>query len=158
MPQTTRRGFLAGLFGTAVIVALPKATPAPAPAVEAIDPWAITAPPGTTYQWVRTALLGDPDPANVQARLDNGWKFVTPSTHPGAPVSTVEHAIETQGLILMGKPTVEVEKFAASEKAARQTTLPEMLSSPRFKAESDADVVGVFDASGMGRHCPSDAD
>lgn len=111
MVDLTRRGFLAGLLGTAVIVALPKQTTAIAP--DPIDPWSIKAPEGTTYQWVRTALLGEPDPANVQARLDNGWAFVAPTVHPGAPASTVEQAIETHGLILMEKPTAAVQESEA---------------------------------------------
>lgn len=108
MLDLTRRGFLVGLLGTAVIAVLPKAA-AEALAPEAIDPWSIQAPPGITYQWVRTAILGEPDPWNVQARIDNGWTFVAPSDHPGAPVSTVQAAIETHGLILMEKPTPLVQ-------------------------------------------------
>ncbi len=109
---------VAGLFGTAVIAVVPKSAlieVAPVP----IDPWSIQAPPGITYQWVRSALLGEADPANIQARLDNGWAFVAPSVHPGAPVSTVEKAIETQGLILMQKPTPDVELTLARERALR---------------------------------------
>lgn len=118
--DATRRGFLAGLFGTAVIVAMPKPVLALVEPIapDAIDPWAIVAPPGTTYQWVRTALLGEPDPANVQARIDSGWKFVVPDLYPGAPVSTVEKAIETSGLILMEKPTIEVERLLVAERNA----------------------------------------
>lgn len=114
----TRRGFLAGLLGTAVIAVVPKSAlieTAPVP----IDPWSIQAPSGTTYQWVRSALLGEADPTNVQARLDSGWTFVAPTTHPGAPISTVQKAIETQGLILMEKPTAEVELTVARERAPR---------------------------------------
>lgn len=115
MVDLTRRGFLAGLLGTAVIVSLPKQVAAAAP--KPIDPWSIKAPDGTTYQWVRTALLGNADPANVQARLDNGWTFVAPAVHPGAPVSTVEEAIETHGLILMQKPTAAVQESEAKRLA-----------------------------------------
>lgn len=118
--EATRRGFLAGLFGTAVIVEMPKTALALVEplAPDAIAPWAIIAPPSTTYQWVRTALLGVPDPANVQARIDNGWKFVVPDLYPGAPVSTVEKAIETRGMILMEKPTADVQQSLAAERAA----------------------------------------
>lgn len=115
--EPTRRGFLAGLLGLTVVAVLPKV---PGTAPEAIDPWAIQPPPGTTYQWVRTALLGEPDPANVQLRLDNGWQFVGPETHPGAPVSTVEHAIESSGLILMQKPTAEVQAALKAERTANE--------------------------------------
>jgi hypothetical protein len=116
MVELTRRGFLAGLFATAVIVAnVPKASLL-ADVIEPIDPWGIKAPPGWTYQWVRSALLGEPDPENVQKRLDNGWTFVLPAAHPGAPVSTVQKAIETSGLILMQKTTAAVDAYAAQFK------------------------------------------
>jgi hypothetical protein len=110
--QLSRRGFLAGLLGTAVIAVIPNAAAPVEAAVETvvppIDPFAITAPPGWTYQWVRCALLGEPDPENVQARIDNNWTFVEPAAHPGAPVSTAQAAIEACGLILMQKPTADI--------------------------------------------------
>lgn len=112
--ELSRRGFLAGLLGTAVIAVVPKAVDAPVP-VEPFDPWAVQAPDGTTYQWVRTALLGEPDPANVQARLDNGWQFVQPATYPSAPTTTLGNAIETHGLVLMEKPTASVRAQIAEE-------------------------------------------
>ena len=117
--QLTRRGFLAGLLGATVIAVVPKgAALALDAAVPPIDPWAIQAPPGTTYMWVRCALLGEPDPENVEVRLNNGWKFVEPKVWPGAPLSTAEKAIETGGLILMEKPTVEVEATLKAEQQA----------------------------------------
>lgn len=112
----SRRGFLKGLLSVPVISvaapALAKAAGANAgtTAPDALDWTAIKAPPGLTYQWVRTSIMGDPDPANVQLRLDNGWIFVGPDTHKGAPVSTVGTAIETGGLILMAKASSEIAK------------------------------------------------
>ena len=114
--ELTRRGFLQGLLATAVIVSLPKSPSVAAP-VEPIDPFAIKAPDGITYQGVRTALCGEPDPENVQLRLDNGWTFVRPATHPGAPVSSLGHAVETGGLVLMEQPTYLVEERKARERA-----------------------------------------
>ncbi len=140
--QTTRRGFLAGLLGLTVVAALPK-VPGSAPALpEAIDPWAITAPSGTTYQWVRTALLGEPDPANLHKRLDNGWDFVLPEAHPGAPVSTVEHAIEASGLVLMQKSTAEVQAQLAEERVEHEARwnggIKAMKPGSKELAEADA--------------------
>lgn len=109
MMELSRRGFLAGLLGTAVIAVIPNAVAPVEAAVPPIDPFAITAPPGWTYQWVRCALMGEPDPNNVQARVENGWTFVEPKAHPGAPVSTAQAAIETGGLILMQKPTADIK-------------------------------------------------
>jgi len=120
MIETSRRGFLAGLMGVAVIAVVPHDPAAlvadAVPSIPPIDPWAIKAPPSQTYQWVRCALLNEPDPANVEARLANGWTFVAPETHPGAPVSTAEQAIETCGLILMEKPTEQVVAYMEAEK------------------------------------------
>ncbi len=110
--ETSRRGFLQGLLGLTVVAALPK-VPGALALPQSIDPWGISAPAGLTYQWVRTALLGAPDPENLQKRLDNGWIFVVPEVHPGAPLSTVENAVAFGGLILMQKPTVEVERSLA---------------------------------------------
>ena len=122
--DVTRRGFLAGLLGATVIAVVPKAAQvALASEIAPIDPWAIQAPFGTTYQWVRCALLGEPDPLNVEKRLENGWTFVAPSLHPGAPLSTAERAIETCGLILMEKPTIEVNKALAVERKAIEARL-----------------------------------
>jgi hypothetical protein len=120
--QPTRRGFLSALLGFSVVAVLPKMA-LDAVAAPSIDPFKIVAPDGTTYQWVRTALLGVPDPENLQARLDNGWTFVAPAEHPGAPSSTLGHAIEETGLILMQKPTAEVVAYQAKERADREACL-----------------------------------
>ena len=108
MTELSRRGFLAGLFGTAVIAVVPAEAAVETVPVAPIDPYAIAAPPGWTYQWVRSALLGVSDPENVQKRLDNGWTFVEPAAHPGAPVSDAKAAIEAGGLILMQKRTADI--------------------------------------------------
>lgn len=107
---------LALALGTAVIATKPEGLiPSelkPSTAPLGLNPWEIVPPPGWTYQWVRCALLGEPDPENVQKRLDNGWQFVVPGAHPGAPVSTVAEAVASDGLILMEKPTVQVKTYA----------------------------------------------
>lgn len=108
LPTPTRRGFLAGLLGLTVVAVLPS-MPGMAPVLpKVLDPFSIKPPEGLTYQWVRTALLGEPDPANVAARVENGWTFVAPSIHPDAPTATLDTSIESGGLVLMQKPTSEV--------------------------------------------------
>src|SRR5262245_38698991 len=126
--NVSRRQVLAGIIGTATsVIAIPGdarfaaigselwPTPAPLPfGVAKVDPYAIAAPQGWVYQWCRSALLGEPDPENIQIRLDNGWTFVEPADHPGAPVVNTEAAIGHGGLILMKKPKIDVE---AAQKA-----------------------------------------
>ena len=104
----TRRGFLAGLFGTAVVAVLPKAAPAAAP-LEEIEALSLIKPPsGMTWQWVATHVMGQPDPGRLEARLANGWRPVVPSAHPGMPSVDIEEAINSGGFVLMQKPTAEV--------------------------------------------------
>lgn len=114
----SRRGFLKGLAGVAVITALPAIPVEPTPAAPPVDVLNAAKPPdGITYQWVRTHLLGVPDIENVEARINNGWTFVAPRDQPHMPVADAELAVENGGLILMQKPTaiVEAERKAAYE-------------------------------------------
>lgn len=130
--ELSRRSFLKGLAGVAVIAALPKpiihavaAEPKIAQAAEiSLD---VQAPPGITYQWVRTALMGEPDMENLQNRLDSGWTFVRPSAHPEMPVTDAAIAFETGGLILMEMPTVEVERRRYEHQSRHKHWRPEAL-------------------------------
>lgn len=132
MVDLTRRSFLKGLAGTAVIVALPKIiTPLlPAAPAEAVPPPQPVLPPdGITYNWVRTSLLGEPDIENMEARIANGWTFVKPSAHPELPVEDAAVAFERQGLILMQRPTVDcyldgiLEQFMGRDKLSQSARL-----------------------------------
>lgn len=136
--DTTRRGFLAGLLGLTVIAVVPRFIPdAAAAEAPAVDPFAIQAPEGTTYQWVRSALLGEPDPANIEVRLSNGWRFVSPSTHPQAPTATVGDAVEWGGLVLMERPTADVQAQLAQEQAAFQERYPAAKSQEALAEQAD---------------------
>lgn len=108
--ETTRRGFLAGLFGTMVIAALPKATAAfedvrVAPAQVPV----LTPPDGMSYQWVRAAVYGDETFSRVEECIGNGWQLVPPAVHPDMVAVDIEEAVKSHGLVLMMKPTVTVE-------------------------------------------------
>lgn len=92
-----------------VIAALPSAG--------CFDPPQLAAPDGTTYTWVNTTIMGDPDLARLQQRLATGWSFVTPDTHPDALAMTMGEAILSQGFCLMAKPTAQVEEQRAIERA-----------------------------------------
>jgi hypothetical protein len=61
--------------------------------------------PGIVYRWVRTATLGEADPANVSERFREGWTPVKAVDHPelmmlADPTSRFEGAVEIGGLIL----------------------------------------------------------
>ncbi len=124
MTDTSRRGFLKGLLGLTVVAVLPIPSDIGIPiSAKKLDLYDIKAPEGTTYQWVRTALLGDPDPENVRLRLTNGWKFVTPAEQPGAPTSELGNAVEKGGLVLMWKPTKDVQEQLTRDRATHRFTL-----------------------------------
>ena len=121
----TRRGFLGALLGAIVIAIVPKSVQAVAEAMAPeFDPWAITAPPGITYNWVTCAVMGEPTDRFVEDFLSRGWKFVAPAAHPEAPTSTAEKAIGFGGLILMEKPTVEVEKWRLEQQREAKRRFP----------------------------------
>lgn len=111
MIETSRRGFLQGLLAVSVISALPSR-------VGAIGFSELVPPDGWTYQWVCSALLGDPTPENIQKRLDNGWTFVPPSRHGSVPSKELGKALDECGLVLMEKPThlIESSKRLATHK------------------------------------------
>lgn len=122
--NVSRRQALSGIIATVTsVIAIPSGDrfaavaselwPAPKPlpvGVAEVDPYAIAAPEGWVYQWCRSAIMGEPDPANIQERLDNGWTFVEPTDHPGAPTVNTEAAIGFGGLILMKKPAIDLLK------------------------------------------------
>ena len=146
----TRRSFLKGLTGVAVIAVLPKVPIAPAsPAIaESVAPTAtLTPPPGITYNWVRTALMGEPDMANLEDRLNNGWTFVRPSAHPEMPVEDAAIAFERQGLILMQCPTIECELRAIAERFAKKDRLSHKMQAETVRlgyiVQPSGDIIGT---------------
>lgn len=110
--ETTRRGFLKGLFGTAVIAVLPNPVFQEAHAEQVPN---LIAPEGMTYQWVRAALLGDQSWSRIDECLENGWQLVPPSQHPQAVSVDIEEAVKGDGLVLMMKPTEIVERERADK-------------------------------------------
>ncbi len=116
----SKRDFLVAMLGTNVIAVMPKQSTVPGSA-PVLDPFAVEAPKGWTYQWVRSSIMGEPDPHNVQQRLDNGWTFVPTDRHPGIASHDLDTAVKGYGLILMQKPSAEVERSRAAELAKMQT-------------------------------------
>jgi hypothetical protein len=71
---------------------------------------------GWDYQWVRNSCHGKPDPANVSAHLENGWR-------PVASKATMQHygvadgaTIERDGLILCERPMTLTQEALAEER------------------------------------------
>lgn len=122
--ELNRRGFLSGLLGTAVIAAFPPDLVCGITAVPEVK-----APEGVTYEWARTALLGEPDLENIERRIANGWTFVTQEAHPGIEFTGFAEVVERNGLALMQKPTIDVER--AREELARK--VEEAMHSPQSK-------------------------
>lgn len=120
--MTNRRDFLIAMLGTNVIAVLPKESSLE-DAAPFLDPYAVEAPEGITYQWVSSSICGEPNPMNIQARLDNGWTFVSPVEHPTLATSAVSQAVERGGLILMQKQSALIEP----PKALHQRCFDEML-------------------------------
>jgi hypothetical protein len=118
--ETTRRHFLKGFAGCVVVASLPgividSMTNGFFAGSVGMPP--VQAPDGMTYQWIRSSLLGEPDVANIEWRLSKGWTFVSPLTHPELPTSDIDDAIGQGGLVLMQKPTIDVEAGRAAEQA-----------------------------------------
>lgn len=60
---------------------------------------------GWDLQWVRSSCYGKPDPANVQAHLENGWRAVPSERWPGYfHPADWKGAITREGQILMERP------------------------------------------------------
>lgn len=122
--ETTRRSFLTGLAGVLVLARMPSAL--------AIDPATkdslvlgysgnvhdVVPPPGFVYNWKRSALCGEPDIANIEKCLAQGWEFVTPSAHPEMQPVEAPSAIEGGGLVLMQLPIAKAEVLWQAQKDA----------------------------------------
>ena len=95
---------------TMVIAALPSRD-------GGIDPPQIPAPPGITYQWTNTTIMGEPDLKRLSQLADTGWTFVPPSAHPTVPAMILGAAIATRAFCLVAKPTALIEDQRAKERA-----------------------------------------
>lgn len=83
-------------------------------------------PDGFVYEWKRHSVYNQPDPAYEAELLNNGWRFVNPSRHPGVFLSpnTSEQIIVRDGLALMCRPKVlnDEERAEAQKKANMAVT------------------------------------
>lgn len=86
---------------------------------DALDPFSIRPPEGVTYQWARCSMLGEAEHANLEARLQSGWVFVDVADHPGAHIAVLRNLLEEpSAMVLMQRPTVEVQEQMTREHAA----------------------------------------
>jgi len=65
--------------------------------------------PGWVFRWIRTSLLGTPDPMNVSAKTREGWVPVRAEDHPELALHADESSkfkgcIEVGGLLLCKAP------------------------------------------------------
>jgi len=85
----------------------------------AIDPRII--PDGWVYEWKRHSVYNQPDPAYEAELQNNGWRFVSPSRHPGVflAANTDAQIIVRDGLALMCRPKIlnDEERAEAKKKA-----------------------------------------
>jgi hypothetical protein len=65
--------------------------------------------PGLVHRWVRTQVLGQPDPSNVSSSLQEGWVPVRAADYPEMEVlpdksSRFPEGVEIGGLVLCAAP------------------------------------------------------
>lgn len=74
--------------------------------------------PEWATQWVRTSCHGKPDPGNVNAYHDNGWRPVSPKNYPNTmPDQRGGNSIERDGQMLMERPMQLHEEGLAENRA-----------------------------------------
>lgn len=96
------------------------------------DPFAALSPPdGMTYQWVRTAICGEADPKALVSRVASGWTFVPINRHADAVTCPLSEAIHMTGLVLMERPTGEVDWECAKERAIAEKWSEDILAQLR---------------------------
>jgi len=64
---------------------------------------------GWVFRWIRTSIMGQPDPTNTSAKLREGWEPVKAEDHPelmlqADPNSRFKGNIEIGGLLLCKAP------------------------------------------------------
>jgi hypothetical protein len=95
---------------------------------------------GYKYRWIRTAINGTPDPANVSYRFREGWVACKRTEHPELehlcdPNSKNPDNIESGGLLLCKMP---VELIEARDRHFRKIANNQMESvDNNFMRESD---------------------
>lgn len=61
--------------------------------------------PGYAFRWIRTAILGQPDPTNMSGKLREGWEPVKAEDHPEMMLTpNASGNLEIGGLILCKAP------------------------------------------------------
>lgn len=121
MTQLNRRDLLKAMGATAVVASLPLASMAAVDASRYVglvldSDAALTPPEGITYEWKRASIFidGELDLANMREQVRKGWSFVKPQVVFAdvdvARVPTIADVCKHSGLVLMQKPTKDIEK------------------------------------------------
>lgn len=88
-------------------------------------------------------MLGEDDRANVEGRLQNGWRFVGVSAHPTIHRVVLSNLLEEpSAMVLMQRPTADVQAQFAHEHAERTKLLEDA------KAKLIADGIAVSITNG----------
>lgn len=67
--------------------------------------------PGYAFRWIRTAILGQPDPTNMSGKLREGWEPVKAEDHPEMMLTpNASGNLEIGGLILCKTPQELVDQ------------------------------------------------
>lgn len=67
-------------------------------------------PDGWTYNWKRESTMGMNDNHHINQTLQNGWRPVQASRHPGIMPAGYEGPVRKKGLMLMELPAVLTER------------------------------------------------
>jgi len=67
--------------------------------------------PGYAFRWIRTSILGQPDPTNMSGKLREGWEPVKAEDHPEMMLTpNASGNLEIGGLILCKTPQELVDQ------------------------------------------------
>ena len=92
------------------------------------DPFAIVAPAGLAYQWVRCGTGGVLDLKSIQSRFDSGWSLVPPSAHPDRSALPIDVIVGASGLVLMQKSADAVDAERLRQKNENDAKLAAALA------------------------------
>jgi len=73
---------------------------------------------GYTYRWVRTAMMGQADAANVSAKMREGWEPVRADAHPEIFSDAVDDSRFKDNIIVSGLMLCKAPEEMVAERSA----------------------------------------